>query len=51
MTQALQKASGHSSLDAIEDVYPLTPLQEGMVFHAIAEPGTAMHVGRIVCEL
>ena len=39
------------ALDNVEDIYPLTPLQEGMVFHAIAEPGTAMHVGRIVCRL
>ena len=38
-------------LDNVEDIYPLTPLQEGMVFHAIAEPGTAMHVGRIVCHM
>ena len=43
--------TANSNLDNVEDIYPLTPLQEGMVFHAVAEPGTAMHVGRIVCHL
>ncbi|HEX7239324.1 MAG TPA: condensation domain-containing protein, partial [Longimicrobiaceae bacterium] len=32
---------------AIEDVYPLTPLQEGMLFHALYAPGSGVYVGQL----
>ncbi|WP_162603898.1 non-ribosomal peptide synthetase, partial [Streptomyces sp. CS014] len=31
----------------IEDVYPLSPLQHGMLFHALAEPDSGMYVEQI----
>ncbi|WP_432079842.1 amino acid adenylation domain-containing protein, partial [Streptomyces sp. YPW6] len=32
---------------AIEDAYPLSPLQQGMLFHALAEPDSGMYVEQI----
>ncbi|TYR40284.1 hypothetical protein FY004_38815 [Streptomyces parvus] len=31
----------------VEDVYPLSPLQQGMLFHALAEPDSGMYVEQI----
>ncbi|WP_343283594.1 condensation domain-containing protein, partial [Streptomyces sp. CS014] len=31
----------------IEDAYPLSPLQQGMLFHALAEPDSGMYVEQI----
>ncbi|HKV12821.1 MAG TPA: condensation domain-containing protein, partial [Thermoanaerobaculia bacterium] len=35
----------------IEDVYPLTPLQEGIFFHSLLAPGTGVYVGQLTCTL
>ncbi|AKQ66003.1 Non-ribosomal peptide synthetase [Myxococcus hansupus] len=37
--------------DNIDDLYPLSPLQGGMLFHAIAEPGQGLYFNQLVCEL
>ncbi len=33
----------------VEDVYPLSPIQEGMLFHALYEPGTGIYVSQVAC--
>ncbi|HEX8694772.1 MAG TPA: amino acid adenylation domain-containing protein, partial [Longimicrobium sp.] len=34
-----------------EDAYPLSPLQEGMLFHTLYEPGSGVYVGQLRFEL
>ncbi|GGM45946.1 hypothetical protein GCM10012275_16200 [Longimycelium tulufanense] len=36
---------------AIEDVYPLSPMQEGMLFHTLAEPGSGVYVEQMSVAL
>jgi hypothetical protein len=35
----------------IEDLYPLTPVQEGMLFHTLADPEAGHYVEQFVCRL
>ncbi|HEU0076802.1 MAG TPA: condensation domain-containing protein, partial [Longimicrobiaceae bacterium] len=35
----------------VEDVYPLTPMQEGMLFHALSEEGSGTYVGQMAMTL
>ncbi len=37
--------------DAIEDLYPLTPLQAGMAFHDLGQRGEGLYVSQLSCEL
>lgn len=34
-----------------EDIYPLTPIQVGLLFHAVAAPGSELYVGQVSCAL
>jgi amino acid adenylation domain-containing protein/non-ribosomal peptide synthase protein (TIGR01720 family) len=35
----------------IEDTYPLSPMQQGMLFHSLYAPGSGIDIERIVCAL
>jgi amino acid adenylation domain-containing protein/non-ribosomal peptide synthase protein (TIGR01720 family) len=35
----------------IEDIYRLTPTQQGMLFHSLAEPDRGVYMTQLVCEL
>ena len=38
-------------LDNVEDVYPLTPVQAGMLFHTLLEPDVGMYVNQLDATL
>ena len=35
----------------IEDVYPLTPVQDGMLFHSLLEPGSGVYIEQFTCRV
>ncbi|MCH9652218.1 MAG: non-ribosomal peptide synthase/polyketide synthase [Deltaproteobacteria bacterium] len=35
----------------VEDVYPLSPMQRGMLFHSLYSPGEGVYVTQMSCEL
>jgi amino acid adenylation domain-containing protein len=35
----------------VDDVYPLSPMQEGMLFHALFEPGRKVYLNQLNCRL
>ncbi|HSF42700.1 MAG TPA: amino acid adenylation domain-containing protein [Thermoanaerobaculia bacterium] len=35
----------------IEDLYPLSPLQEGLIFHSLYAPGSGVYVSQLLCRL
>ncbi|HEX8437261.1 amino acid adenylation domain-containing protein, partial [Archangium sp.] len=37
--------------DNISDLYPLSPLQQGMLFHVLREQGTGLYFNQLSCEL
>ncbi len=47
--EAIQRAYAESG--GIEDLYPLTPVQEGMLYHTLADPEAGHYVEQFVCHL
>src|SRR5262249_15203994 len=35
----------------IEDVYPLSPMQEGLLFHALLDVDSGSYFGQTICEI
>ncbi|MCP4656649.1 MAG: AMP-binding protein, partial [bacterium] len=35
----------------IEDLYPLSPMQQGMLFHSLSDPDSGVYLERTTCEL
>ena len=47
--EALDKLSAANR--QIEDIYPLSPVQQGMLFHSLSEPDSGVYVTQLSCEL
>ena len=39
------------SLENVADIYPLSPMQQGMLYHSIAEPESGVYVDQVVVTL
>jgi amino acid adenylation domain-containing protein/non-ribosomal peptide synthase protein (TIGR01720 family) len=37
--------------DEVLDIYPLSPLQQGLLFHSLWEPGSGVYVEHVTCRL
>src|SRR5947207_9193801 len=35
----------------VEDIYPLSPMQQGMLFHALHDDGTGLYVNQLTAEI
>ena len=36
---------------AIEDIYPLTPMRQGMLFHTLMAPYSGVYVEQLTCRI
>ena len=49
--ERLRKMVGDVAFAEFDDVYPLTPVQEGILYHATAEPESGVYAGQVNCRL
>ncbi|MEM6445464.1 MAG: amino acid adenylation domain-containing protein [Cyanobacteria bacterium P01_D01_bin.123] len=38
-------------LENVEDLYPLSPVQQGMLFHSLTAPDSGVYIGQYTCKL
>lgn len=43
--------AGQAGADRIEDIYGLSPLQQGMLFHILSAPGSRLYLDQTLCTL
>jgi amino acid adenylation domain-containing protein/non-ribosomal peptide synthase protein (TIGR01720 family) len=48
---ALTGPAGQGEDNLIEEIYPLSPMQQGMLFHALYAPGRELYCVQLSCEL
>ncbi len=51
MKSADKPATGQPAKDAIADLYPLTPMQHGMLFHSLYAPASGVYIEQFRCVL
>jgi len=39
------------SMENIEDIYPLSPMQQGMLFHSIYAPESGEYIEQMSCKI
>ena len=39
------------SAEGLGAIYPLTPMQQGMLFHTLSEPASAVYFEQLTCTL
>ena len=39
------------TLENVEDVYPLTSTQEGMLYHTLSDPVSGVYVNQVITEI
>jgi amino acid adenylation domain-containing protein/non-ribosomal peptide synthase protein (TIGR01720 family) len=47
----LSELLGASEQADVEDVYPLSPMQQGMLFHSLYAPSSGVYVGQVNCTI
>jgi amino acid adenylation domain-containing protein/non-ribosomal peptide synthase protein (TIGR01720 family) len=50
-TTAIKQAKAQNLIDRIEDVYELTPLQHGLLFHTLRSPDSGVYFEQLVCRV
>ncbi len=49
--ERLRRTVGDEVFEGFEDIYPLTPVQEGILYHALADPASGVYLGQVICKL